>query len=70
MAKILQIHPSNIDFVVGGPLLNPDASRRLMETDIPLDIDPSTQLRETELSDAVPARLAANSSSCYIKHKH
>lgn len=67
--NVLQIHPSNIDFVVGGSLLNPDASCQFTETDVPLDVDASTQFRETALSDTEPKRLAAECSSCFIKHR-
>lgn len=67
--KILQIHPSNIDFVAGGPLLNQDASCQFSETDMPLDVDASTKFREPALSDTVPKRLAADCSSCFIKHR-
>lgn len=42
-AKTLQIHSSSIDFVVGGPLLNPDVSRQYTET----DTEPLTQLSVT-----------------------
>lgn len=49
--------------------MNPDVRCRFTETDEHLDTDPSAQLRVTALSENDAKLLAADSSSCFIKHR-